>query len=46
MLAEIDVAQRMGIEVFVIDTGWYARTGDWQVSLERFPDGWICGGGC
>lgn len=39
MLAEIEVAARMGIEVFVIDTGWYQKTGDWQVSAERFPDG-------
>ena len=39
ILEEIDVAHRMGIEVFVLDTGWYARTGDWPVSLERFPDG-------
>ena len=37
MLAEIEVAHRMGVEVFVIDTGWYQKTGDWQVNLERFP---------
>ena len=29
----------MGIDVFVIDTGWYEKTGDWQVSQKRFPDG-------
>lgn len=39
ILAEIDVAHRMGVEVFVIDTGWYEKTGDWQVSRARFPDG-------
>jgi len=39
MLAEIDIAHRMGIEVFVLDTGWYEKTGDWRVSLSRFPDG-------
>lgn len=39
MLAEIDVAHRMGLEVFVLDTGWYERTGDWRVSRERFPNG-------
>jgi alpha-galactosidase len=39
MLAEIEVAHRMGIEVFVIDTGWYEKTGDWRVSRARFPDG-------
>lgn len=38
MLAEIGAAHRMGIETFVIDTGWYAKTGDWRVNLERFPD--------
>ncbi len=39
ILAEIDVAHRMGIDVFVMDTGWYEKTGDWQVSRTRFPNG-------
>jgi alpha-galactosidase len=39
ILAEIEVAHAMGIEVFVIDTGWYQKTGDWQVNRSRFPDG-------
>jgi alpha-galactosidase len=39
MLAEIEVAAKMGIEVFVLDTGWYEKTGDWRVSRGRFPDG-------
>jgi len=39
MLAEIDVAHRIGVDVFVIDTGWYDRTGDWRVDHQRFPDG-------
>ena len=39
MLAEIEVAHRLGVDVFVIDTGWYIKTGDWQVNRERFPDG-------
>ena len=39
ILAEIEVARRMGVDVFVIDTGWYQKTGDWQVDLKRFPDG-------
>lgn len=39
MLAEIEVAHRIGIDVFVIDTGWYQKTGDWQVDETRFPDG-------
>lgn len=37
--AEIDVAGRMGIDVFVLDTGWYAKTGEWAVNTERFDDG-------
>jgi alpha-galactosidase len=39
MLAEVEVAARMGIDVFVIDTGWYEKTGDWRVSAARFPNG-------
>lgn len=39
ILSEIDVAYRMGIEVYVIDMGWFIKSGDWDVSLERFPDG-------
>lgn len=39
MLAEIEVASRMGIETFVLDTGWYEKTGDWGVSRARFPEG-------
>ena len=37
--AEIEVAHRMGVDVFVLDTGWYEKTGDWQVNRARFPDG-------
>jgi alpha-galactosidase len=39
MMKEIDVAHQMGIEVFVIDAGWFEKTGDWAPSLKRFPDG-------
>ena len=39
ILAEVDVAARMGIETFVLDTGWYEKTGDWAVSRARFPEG-------
>jgi alpha-galactosidase len=38
-LREIDVAHQIGIDVYVLDTGWYRTTGDWQVSPDRFPDG-------
>jgi len=39
ILQDIDVAHAMGIEIFVIDTGWFIRTGDWDLDLKRFPDG-------
>ncbi|MCL1910018.1 MAG: alpha-galactosidase, partial [Kiritimatiellaeota bacterium] len=39
MLAEIEVAHKLGVEVFVLDTGWYEKTGDWRVSGARFPNG-------
>ena len=39
MMKEIDVAHQMGIEVFVIDAGWFEKTGDWNPNLKRFPDG-------
>ncbi len=37
-LREIDIAHRLGVEVFVIDTGWYNKTGEWIVDDVRFPD--------
>ncbi len=39
MMKEIDVAHQMGIDVFVVDAGWFEKTGDWTPSLKRFPDG-------
>ena len=39
MLREVEAAHEMGIDVFVIDTGWYEKTGDWSVNPERFRDG-------
>jgi alpha-galactosidase len=39
MLAEIDVAVRMGIETFELDAGWQEKPGDWAASRVRFPDG-------
>lgn len=38
MLKEIETAHQMGIEVFVIDAGWFEKTGDWVPSKIRFPD--------
>ena len=37
-LAEIDVAHQMGVDVYVIDAGWFLKTGDWQVNRAFFPD--------
>ena len=39
MEEEIEIAHRMGVDVFVIDTGWYEKTGDWETDRRRFPDG-------
>ena len=39
MLDEIEAAYKMGIEVFVIDTGWFTLIGDWLVNPGRFPGG-------
>ncbi|HNW56663.1 MAG TPA: alpha-galactosidase [Bacteroidales bacterium] len=38
-LKEIDRAHDMGIEVYVLDAGWFDKTGDWGVNLKNFPDG-------
>jgi alpha-galactosidase len=38
ILEEINIAHRIGVDVFVIDTGWYKNTGDWEVDFCRFPD--------
>ncbi|AEF81225.1 alpha-galactosidase [Leadbettera azotonutricia] len=38
MLKDIDVAHSIGIDVFVLDSGWYKSTGDWEVDPNRFPD--------
>ena len=39
MLREVEAAHEMGIDVFVLDTGWYEKTGDWSVNPARFADG-------
>ncbi len=38
LLTEIDIAHRLGVEIFVMDTGWYEKTGDWEPDPTRFPD--------
>ena len=37
-LKEINTAHRLGIDVFVLDAGWFGKTGDWQVNKIFFPD--------
>ncbi len=39
IVEEIDIAHRMGVDVFVIDTGWFGGTGDWIADPARFPSG-------
>ncbi len=39
MLAELDKAHRLGLEIFVMDAGWFEKTGDWEPNSTRFPDG-------
>lgn len=41
ILREIDVAHEMGVDVYVIDTGWFDRTGDWAPDKTKFPNGMI-----
>ena len=38
ILEDIDIAHEMGIDVYVIDTGWFTKCGDWEVRTDRFPD--------
>jgi len=37
-LKEIKVCHELGVEVYVIDAGWFIRTGDWDVNTALFPD--------
>jgi alpha-galactosidase len=37
ILSEIDRAHELGMDYYVIDTGWFEKTGDWRVSTTRFP---------
>ncbi len=39
ILEDIDIAHRMGIDVYVIDGGWSDKAGDWTVDRNCFPDG-------
>ena len=35
---EIKIAHQMGIDVFVIDVGWFDKAGAWNVNTTSFPD--------
>jgi alpha-galactosidase len=39
-LKEIEVAHRMGVDIYVLDAGWFSKTGDWRVNTGAafFPD--------
>jgi alpha-galactosidase len=39
-LKEIEVAHQMGVDVYVLDAGWFSKTGDWRVNTGPtfFPD--------
>jgi alpha-galactosidase len=39
VLAEIERAHRMGVDVFVIDAGWQSQPGDWEIDGGKFPGG-------
>jgi len=39
ILKEIETCHEIGVDVFVIDVGWYDRCGDWQPNTRRFPSG-------
>jgi alpha-galactosidase len=38
ILQEIEIAHQVGVDVFVIDTGWFTKAGDWEVHPDRFSD--------
>ncbi len=35
---EIAIAHQMGVDVFVIDVGWFNKAGEWKVNTTSFPD--------
>lgn len=41
IIKEIHIAHEMGVDIFVIDTGWFINSGDWLVNPDRFPDGLV-----
>ena len=39
MLAELDAAHQLEVDVFVLDSGWHGAPGTWSTAAERFPEG-------
>lgn len=39
IMKDIDVAHSMGIEVYVMDVGWFHKSGDWKIHPKYFPNG-------
>ncbi len=39
LLREIDYAHQLGVDVFVLDDGWFDWMGDWNVDTRAFPNG-------
>lgn len=38
-LREIERAHEMGVDIYVLDAGWFEKTGDWNPNPKSFPDG-------
>ncbi|MBD3377401.1 hypothetical protein GF406_20405 [candidate division KSB1 bacterium] len=39
LLKEIEYAHQLGVDVFVLDDGWFDWMGDWNVNRDAFPEG-------
>ena len=37
-IQEINIAHQLGVDVFVLDAGWFSKTGDWRANTNFFPD--------
>ena len=38
-LFQLEVAEKLGIETFILDDGWQLNSGDWEPDPRRFPHG-------
>lgn len=39
LMENVDLAEALGAELFIMDAWWWDRQGDWSASKERFPQG-------